>query len=83
MMVNHYSEEDSSLKDTQARILIEEHVIEGSKINQTLDEFGISKGQLVYIEFFNKQQNKWPTDLIKNQLISNPLSEQFGRSQGL
>ena len=83
MMTNCFAEEDPSISGVEGRLLIEEHVIEGAKLNQTLDEFGISKGQIIYVEYFDQENKRWPTDSVKRKQLQNPLSLQFGRSQGL
>jgi hypothetical protein len=37
----------------RARLWIEDQVISGAKLEMTLEEFGISMGQLIYVEYSN------------------------------
>lgn len=45
----------------RGRLWIEDQVISGAKLEMTLEEFGISIGQVVYVEYSNNN-NQWPTD---------------------
>ena len=47
----------------RGRLWIEDQVINGAKLEMTLEEFGISTGQIVYAEYANAN-NQWPTDKI-------------------
>ena len=49
----------------RGRLWIEDQIISGAKLEETLEDFGISVGQVVYAEYAN-QSNIWPTD--KNDL---------------
>jgi ubiquitin C-terminal hydrolase len=46
----------------KARLLIDDQVVSGLKLNQSLEEFGLISGQLIYIEFL-EPNNTWPTDI--------------------
>jgi hypothetical protein len=45
----------------RGRLWIEDQIISGAKLEESLEDFGISIGQVVYAEFSN-QNNQWPTD---------------------
>lgn len=45
----------------RGRLWIEDQVISGAKLEETLEEFGISMGQVIYAEYANAN-NQWPTD---------------------
>lgn len=45
----------------RGRLWIEDQVISGAKLEETLEEFGISVGQVVYVEYATNS-NQWPTD---------------------
>ena len=45
----------------RGRLWIEDQVISGAKLEMSLEEFGISMGQVVYVEYSN-MNNQWPTD---------------------
>ena len=47
----------------RGRLWIEENVIAGAKLEETLEDFGISIGQVVYVEYSNAQ-NQWPSDKL-------------------
>jgi len=51
----------------EARLLVEEQVIEGPKLKQTLNLFGVSQGQVFYVEFFDTELNQWPTQNLKER----------------
>lgn len=46
----------------RGRLWIEDQVISGAKLQETLDEYGISAGQVVYVEYATSA-NQWPTEL--------------------
>ena len=48
----------------RGRLLIEDQVVGGTLLYQTLEEFGLRQGQLIYAEFSNSS-NEFPTDLLK------------------
>jgi len=50
----------------RGRLLIEDQVISGTSLFQSLEEFGLRHGQLVYAEFSNSS-NEFPTDLKREQ----------------
>jgi hypothetical protein len=37
----------------RGRLWIEDHIISGAKLEITLEEFGISMGQVIYVEYAN------------------------------
>jgi len=45
----------------RGRLWIEDQVISGAKLEESLEDFGISIGQVIYAEYAN-QNNQWPTD---------------------
>ncbi len=45
----------------KARLLIENQVLNGLKLKQTIEDAGIKSGQVVYVEFL-QPNNTWPTD---------------------
>ena len=49
----------------KVRMLIEEQIISGLKLEETLEEFGISVGQVIYVEFYDEVADIWPTDKQK------------------
>ena len=46
----------------KARLLIDDQVVSGLKLTQSLEEFGLMTGQLIYIEFL-ETNNTWPSDV--------------------
>ena len=59
----------------RGRLWIEDQVISGAKLEMTLEEYGISVGQVVYAEYSNNN-NQWPTDRVG----AGPASGQKGPS---
>ena len=51
----------------RGRLLIEEQVVYGTTLYQTLEEFGLRQGQLIYAEFSNGS-NEFPTDLVREKM---------------
>ncbi|TNV87076.1 hypothetical protein FGO68_gene9179 [Halteria grandinella] len=47
----------------RGRLWIEDQVINGVKLAETLEEFGISAGQVIYAEYATNS-NQWPTDSL-------------------
>jgi hypothetical protein len=47
----------------RGRLHLEDQVISGAKLWETLEEFGISKGQVIYVEYATSS-NQWPTDNV-------------------
>lgn len=45
----------------RGRLWIEDQVISGAKLEENLEDFGMSMGQVVYVEYSNAN-NQWPTD---------------------
>lgn len=45
----------------RGRLWIEDQIISGAKLEESLEEFGISMGQVIYAEYANAN-NQWPTD---------------------
>lgn len=45
----------------KARLLVENQVLNGLKLKQTVEDAGIKSGQVVYVEFL-QPNNTWPTD---------------------
>lgn len=46
--------------------MVENQVISGLKLKQTIEDHGIQTGQIIYIEFL-QANNTWPTDNQKNK----------------
>ena len=44
--------------------MVQEQVIGGLKLVETLNEFGLQNGQLIWVEFL-QSNNTWPTDVFK------------------
>jgi hypothetical protein len=63
----------------RGRLWIEDQIISGAKLEETLEEFGISMGQVVYVEYSNNS-NQWPTDntLGKPRHLGNTSSTNLG-----
>jgi hypothetical protein len=51
----------------RGRLWIEDQIISGAKLEETLEDFGISIGQVIYAEFANNN-NIWPSD--KNSALA-------------
>lgn len=47
----------------RGRIWVEDQIISGAKLEETLEEYGTSVGQVLYAEYANTS-NQWPTDNI-------------------
>lgn len=45
----------------RGRLWIEDQIISGAKLEETLEEYGISIGQVIYVEYSNNS-NQWPTE---------------------
>lgn len=45
----------------RGRLWIDDQIISGAKLEETLEEFGVSIGQVIYTEYANAS-NQWPTD---------------------
>jgi hypothetical protein len=45
----------------RGRLWIEDQIISGAKLDETLEEYGVSMGQKVYIEYSNNS-NQWPSE---------------------
>ena len=50
----------------RGRLWIEEEVISGMKLEETLEQFGISMGQVLYVEYSNAN-NQWPSDKFSEE----------------
>ena len=50
------------VKAAKSRLWIEGDTIHGDRLNETLEEFGVSKGQVVYLETM-LANNQWPVDV--------------------
>lgn len=50
--------------------MIEDQIVYGTKLYQTLEEYGFRQGQLVYAEFCNSS-NEYPSDLGKDKTRKN------------
>lgn len=48
---------------------------------QTLEEFGLRQGQLVYAEFSNSD-NEFPTDLIREKIVQKSNKTSAGKKPG-
>ena len=51
------------LKEIPSRLHIDDLIIEDAQLEQTLEAFGLQSGNLVLIEFFDKDKNLWPNGL--------------------
>lgn len=61
-VMKHLTEFYEMPNSKKARLLIDDQVISGLKLAQTLEEFGLLTGQIIYIEFL-LQNNTWPSDV--------------------
>jgi len=68
----------------KGRLWIEDEMIGGGKLNDRIEDFGISIGQVVYVEY-SDQNNVFPTDLNRpSSLKSQPSSQSHhSHTQGL
>lgn len=66
----------------RGRLWVEDQVISGAKLEVTLEEYGISQGQLIYVEYANLN-NQWPTDKVSaGPQSGNKLNTQNTDRQG-
>lgn len=65
----------------RGRLLIEDQVVYGTTLYQTLEEFGLRQGQLVYAEFSNSS-NEFPTDLVREKLQQKALKKKPSSTPG-
>jgi uncharacterized UBP type Zn finger protein len=54
----------------RGRLWIEDQIISGAKLEETLEEYGISIGQVIYVEYSNNS-NQWPTENMATGLGKN------------
>ena len=54
----------------RGRLWIEDQIISGAKLEETLEEYGISIGQVIYVEYSNNS-NQWPTETLATGLGKN------------
>lgn len=54
----------------RGRLWIEDQIISGAKLEETLEEYGISIGQVIYVEYSNNS-NQWPTETSATGLGKN------------
>lgn len=66
-MLKHFAQIFEEPNYKKGRLLINDQIISGIKLTQTLEECGIQTGQLIYVEFL-LPNNSWPTDNLKNKL---------------
>ena len=50
----------------RGRLLIEDQILGGTSLFQSLEDFGLRHGQLIYAEFSNSS-NEFPTDLVREK----------------
>ena len=60
-LLKHFAEVFNNQNPKKARLLIEEQVLSGLKLADTIEEFGLKDGQIIFIEFL-ESNNIWPTD---------------------
>ena len=69
----------------RGRIWVEDQIISGAKLEETLEEYGASVGQVLYAEYANTS-NQWPTDnflaATKKQTTSG-TPDSFPKTNGL
>ena len=58
----------------RGRIWIEDQIISGPKLEDSLENFGVSIGQVLYVEYASAS-NQWPTD---NALASAKKGKETG-----
>ncbi|CDW76980.1 ubiquitin carboxyl-terminal hydrolase 15 [Stylonychia lemnae] len=63
----------------RGRLWIEDQVISGAKLETTLEEFGITMGQLIYVEYSNNN-NQWPTDKLNAGPASGSMAATMNKS---
>jgi hypothetical protein len=71
----------------RGRLWIEDLVINGAKLEESLEEFGISVGQVVYVEYATSS-NQWPTDNLTVKLKQSASSgdgdnKEYAKTSGL
>ena len=64
ILLRHFTEVFGQPNPKKGRLLVQEQVIGGLKLVETLDEFGLQNGQLIWVEFL-QSNNTWPTDVYK------------------
>lgn len=63
----------------RGRLWIEDQIISGAKLEESLENYGISMGQVVYAEYATAASNLWPSDnLIMKQSASGKGSKSNG-----
>ncbi len=66
----------------RGRLWIEDQVISGAKLEETLEDYGISIGQVVYVEFSNAN-NQWPSDKVTDMEKTRTPSSKVEKSDEL
>ena len=66
----------------RGRLWIEDQVISGAKLEESLEDFGISMGQVVYVEYANNS-NQWPTDNSLEAKRTSTGGEEAMKTNGL
>ena len=70
----------------RGRIWIDDQIISGAKLEETLEEFGVSLGQVLYTEYANAS-NQWPTDnaaaQVKKGANNGGTAESSSKTNGL
>jgi hypothetical protein len=75
LMLKHFSQIFEEPNYKKGRLLIDDQIVSGIKLTQTLEEYGIQTGQLLYVEFL-LPNNSWPTDNLKNKLKEDKKSKE-------
>ena len=66
VILKYFTEFFKETNPKKARLIIDNQVISGLRLTQTLEEYPIKHGQVVYIEFL-QPNNTWPTDNLKEK----------------
>ena len=84
MVLKHLTEFFEYKNSKKGRLLIEDAIISGLKLTQTLEELDIKNGQVIYVEFL-QSNNTWPTDEHRDKNIPDtaPSGIGFGKTIGL
>ena len=88
MLLKHFCEvfDEQYIASKKGRLHLENQVISGLKLNQTLEELSCHNGTVIYVEYL-EQNNTWPTDNLKNknkvENSVNLVEKEYGTTAGL